>query len=72
MTPRAYQMLALAKALELYYDHRMQVNTAYTPVNMMKTAEKLLDMKFKARSYLHAAGCLRAKAAQLTEEDKDT
>ncbi len=56
----AYQCIVVAKALRFYAKTRMQVNRAYTPKNMMLTAEKLTGQKFKARDYLGAAAALEA------------
>jgi hypothetical protein len=57
--PSAYQRLVLAKALEVYDRTKMQVNRAYTPSNMMRTAERLTGMKFRPRDYVGAAAALR-------------
>lgn len=59
MDPKAYQCLALAKALELYAHTKMKVNRLYTPTNMMRTASTLTGQQFKRGDYLTAAKALR-------------
>ena len=53
------QALVVASALNLYAKTGMSVNRAYTPKNMMATAESILGKKFKARDYAGAAKALR-------------
>lgn len=57
--PNTYQRLAIASALEVYAKHKMRVNRAYTPTNMLKTASRLTGKTFKRGEYLKAAAALR-------------
>jgi len=58
-TPRSLQAVAVASALEFYAKTGVQVNRAYTPKAMMRTAEQILGRTFKARDYRGAAAALR-------------
>lgn len=58
MTPQTYQALVLKHALLLYAKTGMKANTAYTPKNMMATAQKILGKKLKARDYTGTAEAL--------------
>ena len=62
MNPRTYQALAIARALELYRDTGMKANRAYTPKNMLATAEKITGKNYKRGAYSEAASDLRAWA----------
>lgn len=65
--PRAYQMLVVAKALELYAKTGIKANRAYTPARMMQTASQLTGRTFKARDYVGAAAALREKVQALSQ-----
>jgi hypothetical protein len=51
--------VAVASALEFYAKTGVQVNRAYTPKAMMRTAENITGRTFKARDYKGAAAALR-------------
>jgi len=57
--PNRFQRIVIAGALELYAKTGMKVNRAYTPKNMIATAERLLGRKLPKRDYLGAAKLLR-------------
>ena len=61
-SPRHFQMIVLAQALEVWAHHKIKVNTAYTPTAMIRTAEILTGQKFRSRDYLVAANALREAA----------
>lgn len=50
-----YRFYVLAKALELWALHKIQVNRGYTPKRMMELASELCGKTFKPRDYLGAA-----------------
>lgn len=58
LSPKAFQALAVARALRFYAKTGMTVNTAYTPKNMMATASALTGQTFKPQDYLGAAKAL--------------
>lgn len=64
----AYRALVIAKALEVYAKHHIQVNRAYTPKAMMDTARSILPKSVSAklgrRDYLATAAALRALIQQ--------
>ena len=59
MSPRIFQAIALARALETYARTGIKVNRAYTPTNMIRTAKRITGKDFKARDYAGAAKALR-------------
>lgn len=59
LDPRKFQALIVAQALELYAKTGMKANTAYTPRNMMRTAQHITGLQFKPREYVKAAQALR-------------
>ena len=61
----AYQATVIASALTYYSRTNVPINRAYTPKNMMATAERITGQKFKRRDYLGAAKALREYAAKL-------
>lgn len=65
INPQIYQCLAIASALRFYKTTGKQVNSAYTPKNMMSTASRLTGKKFKARDYESASDALTALAEAL-------
>lgn len=48
---QVYVAMTLRSALRLYMKTGMQVNSSYTPKNMMKSAERITGKRFKARDY---------------------
>jgi hypothetical protein len=56
--PTLFQITVLAKALRLYAQHHIRVNSAYTPNRMLATAGRLLDRKFARGQYIEAAQAL--------------
>jgi hypothetical protein len=61
MTPRDFQLFALAKGLEFYAKHGFGLNTGYTPKNMLATASSITGKKYKRTQLLEAAADLRAE-----------
>lgn len=61
-SPRGFQCIAIASALEFYAKTKMKVNSAYTPTNMLATANKLTGKNFKKGQYIEAATELRKLA----------
>jgi hypothetical protein len=59
VSPRVYQALAIAKALEAYALYGLKVNRAYTPSAMMRTASSITGKRFAARDYTGAAAALK-------------
>lgn len=59
ISPSKFQALAIAKALEVYARSRISVNRAYTPRNMMLTAQKITGRHFKPQDYTSAANALK-------------
>ena len=60
-TPAAiaiYQATTLKTAIRLYAKTGMQVNRAYTPTAMLKTAAKITGQTFKRGQYEQAAKAL--------------
>jgi len=55
---KAYQAITLKHALLVYARTGMQVNTAYTPKNMLLGAEQITGKKFKRGQYQQAADAL--------------
>jgi len=55
----AYRALVIAKGLEMWAKHKMKLNRAYTPKNMMQAAAEITGKKYKARDYLVAAQDIR-------------
>lgn len=58
MTPRGYQAWAIAKAIRFYLKTGIPVNTAYTPRNMLATANQITGRTFKRGQLLQAASAL--------------
>lgn len=61
-TPEGIQrvrIMAIALGLEFYAKHKITVNTAYTPTNMMRAAKQLTGRKFRPQGYKEAADALR-------------
>jgi len=58
------QASILASALEMYHKHKIKVNRAYTPSNMLQTATNITGEKFKRGQYLEAAKALRTYAEE--------
>lgn len=69
-SPTIYQILAIKVALRAYAKHKMQVNRAYTPKNMLAMAEKLTGKKFKRGEYLKAADAFEALADKTHKEEQ--
>lgn len=63
-----YVCTALALALEMYAKHKIMMNRAYTPKNMIAAAERETGLKFKPRDYLDAAKALREVKAKFLAE----
>lgn len=61
----AYQATVIASALTYFARTNVPINRAYTPKNMMASAERITGLKFKRRDYLGAAKALREHAAKL-------
>jgi hypothetical protein len=59
LDPKAYSIIVLAKALEIYARTGVKVNTAYMPSVMMRRASELTGKTFRARDYLGAAQALK-------------
>lgn len=66
--PRVYQALAVASALRLYARTGMKANRAYTPTQMMLTAQRITGQVFKPHAYMVAAAALTAWCAKYTGE----
>ena len=66
--PTYFQLRVIASALKLYAQHKLRVNRAYTPKNMIRAAELLTGRKFKPRDYMGAHKALSAKADARLEE----
>lgn len=57
--PAIYQAMVIRSALRLYAKTGMQVNRAYTPSAMMRTARRITGVKgLKSRDYAGAAAAL--------------
>lgn len=54
-----YQAAVIKAALTLYAKHRIQVNRAYTPTAMLRTAGTITGKKYAARAYDLAAADLQ-------------
>ncbi len=54
-----YQALVIAHGLEFWVKHKMQVNRAYKPSDLMRMAVKITGNKYKARDYTKAAQDLK-------------
>lgn len=59
---RVYQALAVARGLDFYAEHKMRINKAYTPKNMLATASAITGKSFKRNQLREAAAALRAFA----------
>jgi serine protease inhibitor len=59
INPKMYQALVVRRALLFYIKTGMRVNRAYTPRNMIRTAEAITGLKFKPRAYQEAADALQ-------------
>lgn len=57
-----YQAIVLASALKLYANTGMKANRAYTPSNMLKTAESITGKKYKRGQYMVAHDDLKVWA----------
>lgn len=55
----AYRALVIAKALELWANHRIKANRAYTPSAMLKAASGITGQSYKRGEYLKAASDIR-------------
>lgn len=55
----AYVMIVMANALDFYVKTGYRINRAYTPKNMLATAERLTGLKFNKKEYARAAAELR-------------
>lgn len=66
MTPRIYQAVAIAAALRTYAKTGMQVNTAYTPAAMLRTAANITGKQYKRVDLVRAADDLTAWAEEQT------
>jgi len=55
----AYRALVVAKGLEFWAKHKMRLNRAYTPSNLMAAASQITGKKYRARDYLVAAADIR-------------
>lgn len=60
-----YQALALASGLDLYAKTGMKPNRAWSPTNMLKTANQLTGHHYTRSNYGAAAAALREYAASL-------
>jgi hypothetical protein len=47
ITPRIFQAMAVKSALQFWIKTKLQVNTAYTLTNMLRTAETITGHKYK-------------------------
>ena len=65
MDPYLYRLLAVEHGLRFYARTGKQVNTAYTPKNMMYVAEQITGKKFKPRDDSGAADALKVRGAEL-------
>lgn len=54
-----YKALAIAQGLEFYAKHKMRINRAYTPTNMIRMAIKITGNKYKPREYKKASDGLK-------------
>jgi hypothetical protein len=64
-----YQCKVVASALRLYAKTGMKANRAYTPTNMLRTAEALTGKKFKRGQYEEAAQALTDLAEKTLREE---
>lgn len=62
-----FQAAVLKSALQMYVSTGMKAGRAYTPSNMMATAEKITGKKFAKRNYRGAIAALDAYLIQGTE-----
>ncbi len=51
MTPKTFQAVVIRRALIAWRDHKIKVNTAYTPSAMLQTAGHITGKKFKRGQY---------------------
>jgi hypothetical protein len=54
-----YAATVLASALKLYGKHRIKVNRAYTPKNMLAAATRITGKTYKRGAYLQASQDVR-------------
>ena len=57
-----YAATVLASALRMYAKHRIKVNRAYTPKNMLAAATRITGLPYKRGDYLKAADDVEAWA----------
>jgi hypothetical protein len=55
-----FQALAIKHALRFYAKHKKQINRAYTPTAMLRTATAITGKPFKRGEYLQAADAISA------------
>lgn len=65
---RIYQALAVKVALRAYAKHKMQVNRAYTPKNMLLAAGRMTGAMYKRGDYLKAADDLEKLCERMAAE----
>jgi uncharacterized protein with FMN-binding domain len=65
--PRLFQSVVIAKALRIYAKHKRQVNRAYTPTAMLRTASSITGKKFRRGQYIAAAEALEAHVASMRQ-----
>jgi hypothetical protein len=56
---RVYQALAVAKGLEFYAQHKVKINRAYSPRNMLRVVTAITGKTFKRNQLAEAAQALR-------------
>lgn len=58
ITPAMYQAVVIKNALKFYMTTKRQVNSAYTPTAMLRTAGNIVGRSFKPREYRAAVEAL--------------
>ena len=66
--PKIFQITAIKVALRAWAKHKLKVNRAYTPKNMLAKAGELTGKKYKIGEYLKAADDLEKLADKRAEE----
>lgn len=67
---RCYQALAVKVALRAYAKHKMQVNRAYTPKNMLATASAITGANYKVGDYLKAADDIEKLLEKMKKDEE--
>lgn len=68
---RSYQAIAIKVALRAWAKHKMKVNRAYTPKNMLATAGAITGANYKVGDYLKAADDIEKLLEKMKKDEEN-